>query len=181
MFITVKSSIFSVSSNRHTMKILLLNSKTHGIQEVLYDEDDEKLILENHWYVTNSSNALYAITPGKMKRGVRLPNRSMHRLIMNVNDPKILIDHRNSNGLDNRKSNLRIATAAQNCRNARLCKRNRTGYKGVSVFKKKFRARIKCNGPELTIGFFKTAKEAAIAYNEYAVKLHGEFACLNVV
>jgi len=104
----------------------------------------------------------------------------MHREIMNA-PPERLVDHRDHNGLDNRKSKLRICTRAENTRNQRLHKRGSTEYKGVSWNKKQkiFHAYIGYKSKKIWLGRFKRAKDAAKAYDKKAIELHGEFACLN--
>lgn len=84
-----------------------------------------------------------------------------------------VIDHINRNTLDNRKQNLRICTLSENQINRPKPRNNTTGYKGVVYHKrdKVFRAKIKFNNVEYHIGSFKTAKEAAIAYNNKAKEL----------
>lgn len=106
----------------------------------------------------------------------------MHRVIMNP--PKNMdIDHKNGNKLDNRKSNLRIATRSQNFANK--MSKNRWGFKGVKKDNNKkerqFMARITCNYKEICLGYYLTPQEAAIAYNNAAVKYFGEFARLNKI
>ena len=91
------------------------------------------------------------------------------------------IDHKNRNRLDNRQDNLRYSTRNQNQWNKDKYKNNTSGFKGVS-FKKpnnKWVAQIKLNGRLHIAGYFDTAREAAIAYNNKARELHGEFAVLN--
>lgn len=84
----------------------------------------------------------------------------MHREIMNA-PPEMLVDHREHNGLDNRKSNLRICTRAENTRNQRLHKRGSTGYKGVSWHKKQkiFHAYIGYNSKKIWLGRFNRATQ----------------------
>jgi len=111
----------------------------------------------------------------------------MHRAIMGLDDvDKRVVDHINGNRLDNRVSNLRVCTRQENTRNHGP--KNRLGkatskYKGVSYKKDmhKWRARITLDRSEFVIGYFETEDEAALAYNEAAIKLHGEFAWLNDV
>lgn len=87
--------------------------------------------------------------------------------------PSDKIDHRNPAFSDNRAANLRCATQTQNLINARRRSDNTSGYKGVSFFKpvKLWRARIYINKKEVSLGYFKTAHEAHLAYTA-AAKLH---------
>jgi hypothetical protein len=105
----------------------------------------------------------------------------MHRLIMNA--PKgLVVDHINHNGLDNRKSNLRFATRAENNRYARKTKNKfRSDYKGVYYIKKvrRWRARITFEGKTRYVGQFKDEISAGKAYDRAAKKYFGDFACLN--
>ena len=107
----------------------------------------------------------------------------LHRLILGITDPKIQADHRNRNPLDNRKSNLRIASGSQNQHNKPKQKlKNATSkYKGVSRNKKGWRAMINVNWVRFNLGTFKTQKQAALAYNHAAKLYLGEFACLNKI
>lgn len=93
------------------------------------------------------------------------------------------VDHVDRNPLDNRKSNLRLATPSQNLANRRLDHRNTTGYKGVSKISKQnlWSAQIQCNREYIRLGLFKSSKMAALAYNFAAEKYFGEFAYFNKV
>ena len=88
------------------------------------------------------------------------------------------LDHINGNVQDNRLSNLRQATNAQNRYNMKLNIRNKIGLKGVSFAKgrNKWAAHISANGRSRTLGYFATPEEAHAAYCAAAKELHGEFA-----
>lgn len=113
------------------------------------------------------------------EHGYAVTSRGMgiHRMILTAE----IIDHIDGNPLNNRKSNLRVATTSQNGCNRDKMSNNKSGYKGVCWHKKsqRFRATICINQNRMHIGQFRTALEAARAYNERAKELHGEFARLN--
>ena len=92
-------------------------------------------------------------------------------------------DHRNGDGLDNRRSNLRPATNQTNLMNRGPQVNNTSGFKGV-IFDKRsdaWRAQIKVDGRYIYLGCFDSKIEAAEAYNEAATKFFGEFAWLNPI
>ena len=101
---------------------------------------------------------------------------TLHRFVMNA-QPGQEVDHKNGDGLDCRKSELRIATHRQNNQNAYRVKPG--CFKGVRPSGRKWRAKIKAGGKDLHLGTFTTAEEAARAYDAAAVEHFGEFACLN--
>jgi hypothetical protein len=86
------------------------------------------------------------------------------------------IDHIDGNPINNRFSNLRASTKAQNCANQRLRDENRSGVKGVGRSHGRWRARIMVNFKDHHLGYFDTLEEAAKARFDAAVRLHGAFA-----
>jgi hypothetical protein len=93
-----------------------------------------------------------------------------------------MVDHKNQNGLDNQRVNLRPATGTQNQGNRRKNKNGVTSaYRGVSWQKdrEKFYAQITFNGKVHNLGRFTNQQHAAIAYDKAAVQHFGEFARLN--
>ena len=108
----------------------------------------------------------------------------MHRFIMNLKPgDKQQIDHKNRNGLDNRKENLRLTTDSLNNMNKGIQKNNTSGYRGVSLHKKykKWRSTIQINKRVIHIGYFCNIEEAVLAYNKKALELYGEYAYLNKI
>jgi hypothetical protein len=91
------------------------------------------------------------------------------------------IDHINSSGLDNRRSNLRICTFSENLLNTAKYKNNKSGYKGVVWFKsvQKWWANINFKKKQYSLGYFDSLEEAAKAYDKGALKYHGAYARLN--
>lgn len=119
----------------------------------------------------------------KTKAGHVYANHSnflLHRLITKA--PKgLVVDHINCNGLDNRKTNLRVCTHSQNKAWGTQKPRpnNTSGYRGVVYHGNKWSARIKVNYVRQVLGSFDTREAAALAYNEAALKHFGPYARLN--
>lgn len=159
------------------------NNATRGaakgvdISEVMWDSSDGELVGSHVWYVgTMGGKKRYAFT--------RIDGKTtyMHRLLMNAPDG-VEVDHINGNGLDNRRSNLRLATRQQNCVNRPPVPNKTSRFKGVSWCRssKKWVAVIHTNRKKTTLGYFVDEKEAARAYDKEASIRFGEFAFLNNV
>ncbi len=103
----------------------------------------------------------------------------MHRLIMNPAVGKV-VDHWNGNRQDNRRGNLRLCTQAQNLQNRRKS-RGTSRFKGVSWHfnRRRWEARIGCDGKTRHLGWFDNEIDAALAYDRAARELFGAFAHLN--
>lgn len=98
--------------------------------------------------------------------------------------PSTLIDHRNHSTDDNRWSEIRPATHANNVHNRRIDPRNTSGAKGVSTYflaggRTIYRAWIGINRKSIYIGTFDTLAQASAAYDAKAMELFGEFANTN--
>jgi len=146
----------------------------------IVDPDDYERLNKHKWYAGKHSNLFYAMRgqwSGKLKKRLTI---MMHRVVIDVPEGMV-IDHINHNGLDNRKANLRIATQADNSRNARHTKRGTSSYRGVWYNKKKnrWRAMIGINNKRKHIGYFHNEIDAAKAYDEAAKRYHKDFAVLN--
>lgn len=154
---------------------------TQGKVALVDDEDFERLS-QFKWCAYTGGCNYYAMTNIRKKDGKRT-SLQMHRFIMSVFDSKTIIDHINGNGLDNRKDNLRICTQAENTRNRSKSLNNTSGFKGVYWHKydKKWHAQIIINYKKIHLGIFTCKIEAAQAYNQAAIKYHGEFAQLNQI
>ena len=87
------------------------------------------------------------------------------------------VDHINHDGLNNRRSNLRICSRSENLQNQRRRSDNRSGYKCVSFYKRtgKWRAYIMINGKETHLGYFDSPETAYMKYLEASEDLHGEY------
>lgn len=150
---------------------------TRGVAALINEEDFE-LVSSYKWYARKTLNGFYA-TCSSIKR------LHMHRLIMGVEiGEPIFIDHKNMNGLDNTRSNLRLATHTQNMCNRGSYKNRSSLFKGVYWNKEKQRWTCQISiplGKTIHVGHFLTETEAALAYNIKAIELHGEFAFQNVI
>lgn len=104
-------------------------------------------------------------------------------LYVNGRWPDDQLDHKNRNPKDNRIENLRQCCNSQNQANKEAPENNTSGYKGVSWNKGngKWVSYIYFEGGRLHLGSYDYAKSAAIAYNDKAVELFGDFSCLNDV
>lgn len=146
-------------------------------QEVMLDDEDYDKLYKYGWNANFTANGvIYA------QATINNETVLMHRVIMNLSrSDSTVCDHRNDNGLDNQKTNLRLATYSQNNANRRISNRNKSGFKGVSWRKKEgfWSAEIHVRGKKHWLGFFRNKKKAALAYDEKAKELLGEFARLN--
>lgn len=144
--------------------------------EVLVDREDLHHLNENRYSVSKKLGGTYYLYDQKLKI-------YFHRKIMNCPNDRI-IDHIDGNSLNNQKNNLRIVTNSQNTFNQKKTKSKVTSrFKGVCFYDrlkfKPWRAYINFCGKRIDLGYYKTEIDAAIAYNNKAMQLMGEFVCLN--
>ena len=159
---------------------------TRGYRALVDDEDFE-------WLTSWSWCALSATYKGEVQNVYACRKEGSRRLYMHreILDAKtgLDVDHINGIGLDNRRSNLRVATRSQNQHNStRLI--GPSGYMGVSYLdpanpkyaryaERPYKAKIQLQGRAVHIGYFATAEDAAMARDVKALELMGEFARLN--
>lgn len=163
---------------------LIINSPKYGEIKYLIDGEYYDKVKSYNWHAYYSPNTKsFYISTNIRKNNGKYTLLRLHRLITDA--PKgMCIDHINHNTLDNRKTNLRICTNAENQRNSRKHFDGITSkYKGVSWKKhaKKFVAKIRYCGKDKHLGYFDNELDAAIAYNNAAIKYYGEYAKLNEV
>jgi hypothetical protein len=159
------------NGNGGQMKLIDISTPKHPNTFTIVDDEDFEYLNQWKWGVSCG----YAI------RRIWGSTKSfrMQREITKVSKG-FLVDHINGNKLDNRKENLRICTTAENTRNRHKIK-VRLLPKGVywRPKEKKYRAIIRFNYKHIHLGVFRTIPEASTAYNEAALKYHGEFARIN--
>jgi hypothetical protein len=144
-------------------------------QNALVDSGDFDWLSQWNWTLqaSRSSRTSYAYR----KEGKRTVY--MHCVILGMTG-KSEVDHRDQDGLNNGRSNLRPSTHGQNTCNVEK-RRSARKFKGVWCDHGKWRFCVRFNGHQIYQGGYGSAEEAAIGYNEAAQKLHGEFARLNEV
>jgi hypothetical protein len=124
----------------------------------------------------------YAITMIRVSKD-KWKSVRMHRWILGLTNPTQIVDHKNGDGLDNRRANLRLCTTQTNAMNQRAGRKNKTSrYKGVSKHKDGGWSALIChNYKSQYLGYFKSEIDAARAYDRKALELFGEFARINGV
>lgn len=171
------------------MKTIIINSKKHGIKKILVDDEDFEALNKFKWGIKKSHNTYYAFR--NIPFGTQLKTVGMHSVILNTNK---LIDHKDHNGLNNQKHNIRVCSKTQNGQNRTSAKNSSSKYLGVALKKVKslkpcgslvvycyWQSMIMINKKHTFIGTFKNEIDAALSYNEAAKKHHGEFANLNII
>jgi len=140
--------------------------------EIQIDEIDQHLFIGRTWAYKKSRTTRYvarvATVDGKSKEW------KLHRLIMSAKDGEF-VDHINGDTRDNRRVNLRIATATQSAQNTAKKSNSKSRFKGVTKTNKSYRVRIRHDGKRLQIGEFKDEVEAAYFYDLASLRLHGDF------
>lgn len=145
----------------------------------IVDAEDFDLVNAHIWYAATSHRACYARTRSRVNG--RWVCVSMHRFILGVTDRAIQVDHKNHNGLDNRRCNLRLCDNRTNQANARIRSNNNSGLKGVFFEKERgcWRVQITEHKRNRYLGRFDNLRDAAAAYDAAAVRVFGEFALTN--
>lgn len=146
-------------------------------QVALVDNEDYEWLMQWKWFAHRTHGGWVAGRNSEKKCGKQI---WMHRLIINAPNG-LQVDHKDGNGLNNTRVNLRLATHSQNQHNRGKSRINKSGYKGVSWDKSKGKwyATIYINSKQINLGRYQTPEMAAIAYDEAARKYHGEFAKTN--
>lgn len=147
---------------------------THGFVAVV-DTADYALVTQYDWWPHRPNPALTYAHTGFTKQDGTRQVWFMHRLIMG--HPNAQVDHIDGNGLNNRRSNLRLATPSQNMGNAGPWRGRK--YRGAFQEAGRWRSRIQVDGKRVSLGSFTTEEEAARAWDEAAFEAWGDYARLN--
>lgn len=156
---------------------------TQGYVTTIDDEDYPKLGGYS-WKVLKTHKSIYASRTKTITEDGRKTYKTilLHRVILGIEDGTIKIDHKDGNGLNNQKSNLRVATDSQNQWNrGKDVDAVTSSKRGVYWNRQrgKWQAQIGYNNRVIYIGRFSTEEEAAAAYDKAAITIHGEFASIN--
>jgi hypothetical protein len=135
-------------------------------QFALIDDEDGPAILAHKWCAiwNKDTRSFYAA------RGVYVDGRvrpiKLHRFLLGLTwGDKREVDHVHHDTLDNRRSEIRIATRAENMQNKRVYRNSPTGFTGITYRKQKFQARLQRGKVSRHLGYFQTLPEAVAAYN----------------
>jgi uncharacterized protein (DUF2249 family) len=149
----------------------------------LVDDEDYEYLLQWKWYAVERGCGIWYAARHTSKGG-KSRIIFMHRVILQTSEG-LDTDHRNGNGLDNRRENLRSCSHMNNIRHQsrRLSSTKSSLFKGVYLHKDDnlWRVKITVNKKVINIGEFKDETKAALAYNNAATRYFGEFAKLNVL
>jgi hypothetical protein len=163
----------------HVMKPCTLRDAGDYLEIVLtsgavvkIDHADRELVEGRNVYLARGHGKPYAMVS---INGERL---HLSRIILGAARGKVA-DHISGDTLDNRRSNLRLATVAQNAWNSGPQTNNTSGFRGVYLNGTKWSAAIQQHRVSIYLGHFDTPEEAARAYDAKAMELRGEFAKLN--
>lgn len=155
------------------MRKILIMSERHGSKEILVDDEDYEWLSSFNWYIVNHKHTFYArvhqTIDGKHTKVY------MHRMILGLKGRHEIGDHKDGNGLNNQRNNIRKCTQSQNQKN-RKPRKSGTGYLGVGKTENGFRAFIMLDKVYRHLGHFKDPIEAAKVYDKAAIEHHGEFA-----
>jgi len=159
-----------------------LHSKKYPGFVALVDDDDFEKVADIHWYPRVRPNGLiYArgVIEGKIV--------FMHRFILDLKDPGIIVDHSDGNGLNNTRGNIRTCTTSQNAANRRPRRNTSSQFKGVywnstlGIWQASIGIKAESGRKVITLGSFRSEEEAAKAYNQAAIHHFGEFARINEI
>lgn len=134
--------------------------------------EDKEVLASCSWYAEINRRTVYA------RSDASKTHRLLHRAILSPSRGE-MVDHKDGNGVDNRRGNIRPASTAQNSINRKVTKRSRSGYIGVFETPSSWAAQINKESGCWHLGNFDTPEEAAIARDIGAIQAYGDFATLN--
>ncbi len=141
-------------------------------QVALVDDEDFEWLSQWKWSARKSHNTFYA--QRNVNKDGKRTSLQMHRAILGA----VRLDHKDGNGLNNCRSNLRPATSSQNGQNTGRYRTNTSGHKGVTWDKRrqKWLVQHQVDGHKKHVGYFDDVEEAGRAYREAVSRVFGEYA-----
>lgn len=150
----------------------------------LVDEIDFEFLNQWPWYCHLARGHVYAARHERRSETGRIDRATIfiHQIVLTRMDLIGLADHRNNDGLDNRRENIRVSTYSTNGANRGKQRNNSSGYKGVfDLGNGSYRAYIRINNVTHNLGHYSSPERAALRYNAVAKRVFGEFAYQNEV
>jgi len=179
MIVVGKNTMAADGGEDYTGAFCLLHGLTPTFpkyQEILVDTADYEWLITQVWRLANVGSR------AKSTRAVRKDTQYLAILLMNP-PSGMVVDHKNHRPLDNRRNNLRVCTQGENAINVRRQKNGTSRFKGVHLCARSGKWRVQCGtrAKRVFLGHYDDEVAAARAYNEFAKREYGEFACLNPV
>ncbi len=155
--------------------IFLYNNKNRKIAETIIDTKNLEKCINIKWHLSTTGYVKATINKKAVFLSWIITGKKSHNIT--------IVDHKDGNPLNNLENNFQTITRHQNQMKQNIYKNNKSGYKGVCWNKKrgKWGSSISKNGIHYCLGNHISKTEAALAYNEKAKELFGEFATLNVI
>jgi len=146
----------------------------------IVDDSDYELVSRYKWFAVKNSRSENYYAVRRIDSNGKQTTVLMSRFILGLEaGDKREADHIYHHTLDNRRSNLRIVSHAENQHNQKLRMNMTSLFKGVCHQRNKWRAYIVVDGKQIHLGLFEVEIDAAMAYDQKAIELFGDFACLN--
>lgn len=170
-----------IHNNKEITRDINNNAVIH-LRDINGNIVDSAIVDDDLWHsLSNFGWNRHSINEKYIQATINKKSIKIHRYIMNQYDDDIKVDHIDNNPLNNKISNLRLATIKQNGYNKKKSEKTANTYKGVRIINNIYRAVISKDGKFYDLGSYENEIQAAIAYNLKAKILFGNFAKLNTI
>ena len=157
--------------DKNSIEVDVYNQKNEKINSFIIDKDDLCKIRYKKWRIDTNNRIVTGNSTNKN------PRRELSRLLLDITDESLVVDHIDGNTLNNRKSNLRICTQSNNVCNKSFMSNNTSGIIGVSWDKqrRKWAPEIRIESKRCHLGRFELFEEAVYARYIAELNLFKEF------